>query len=850
VADLLLHTPQVPARPLPLPDDGLARLARLARLAVASRYAGVMVVGERGRTRVAGAGLPDGFPAEIALDSLTAGVLRSGEPVVLGDVSRGAPKHPNPAVRELRIASAAGVPILGPGGVVQGAVLVADVAPRRWTGAEVAALEDVAASALVELTLLPTLEQARQAERSAVHAEWRFRALVEHLPTVTYSCAWDEQGTIRSIGPQIEDLTGHPPQAFLDDPEFWHSVVHPDDRARVISEVADGVRTATPFESEYRLIGPDGEPRSVWDRETILRDEHGVPRESQGIMVDLTGMRDVEHELARTQQHLAGVIAGAPMILTAIDAQGVITLVQGAGLVRLGICPDSLVGRRAAETVPAGAARDAIARALCGETTSAIVGGELASFDVTWQPVIGPGGAVEGVIGVGIDVTAHHRDRQKLNHLARHDALTGLANREGLEEELQRRGRDREHPGLVVVDLDGFRTVNDSLGHAAGDEVLREAARRMTELAGREGALAARQGGDEFLLLLSAPTEAGLRVTAERVAFAALHAMEEPIQLGDSEFVMTATAGIASGDAESGAGELLRRADIALGQVGDAEVRIGWYAADQDEAHGRLTFTARVRRALARDEFALFWQPIVDPAGGNPVGMEALIRWDDPTVGLVPPSEFIPAAEACGLIDDIGRWVVDATCRQSRAWADEGLHPVASFNAAPRELLRHDFVDGLQAAIRRHGVTASQLVVEITESSAMRRPDRSNPVLGQIKDLGVRIAIDDFGAEHSSLARLSSLPVDMLKMDRGFLAGVPGEEHATSIVRAILGLTDALGMLAVAEGVETAEQLELLRDMGCTRVQGFHLARPMPAAEATAYLRAHGTSWARYDVAA
>jgi EAL domain-containing protein (putative c-di-GMP-specific phosphodiesterase class I) len=219
-------------------------------------------------------------------------------------------------------------------------------------------------------------------------------------------------------------------------------------------------------------------------------------------------------------------------------------------------------------------------------------------------------------------------------------------------------------------------------------------------------------------------------------------------------------------------------------------------------------------------------------------------------VGLVPPSEFIPAAEACGLIDDIGRWVVDATCRQSRAWADEGLHPVASFNAAPRELLRHDFVDGLQAAIRRHGVTASQLVVEITESSAMRRPDRSNPVLGQIKDLGVRIAIDDFGAEHSSLARLSSLPVDMLKMDRGFLAGVPGEEHATSIVRAILGLTDALGMLAVAEGVETAEQLELLRDMGCTRVQGFHLARPMPAAEATAYLRAHGTSWARYDVAA
>jgi EAL domain-containing protein (putative c-di-GMP-specific phosphodiesterase class I) len=217
--------------------------------------------------------------------------------------------------------------------------------------------------------------------------------------------------------------------------------------------------------------------------------------------------------------------------------------------------------------------------------------------------------------------------------------------------------------------------------------------------------------------------------------------------------------------------------------------------------------------------------------------MEALIRWNDPQRGMVSPDDFIPAAEASGLIDDIGRWVVDQVCGQWRTWADEGLRPTIAFNVAPRELRRPDFARGLAAAIARHDVDPGHLVVEITERAAMREPARTDAVLRELQDIGVRVAIDDFGADHSSLARLRALKVDILKIDRDFLRGVPEEGDAAAIVTAVLSLAGALGMTAVAEGVETAEQLGFLRTYGCDRVQGYHVARPMAVGLATTLLR-------------
>ena len=301
---------------------------------------------------------------------------------------------------------------------------------------------------------------------------------------------------------------------------------------------------------------------------------------------------------------------------------------------------------------------------------------------------------------------------------------------------------------------------------------------------------------------------------------------------------MTAATGGALGVSDSR--DLLRHADIALGQAKLDDLPFVWHVAEDDDAvRERLTLTARIRNALTNGEFSLHYQPIHDIQAGRVSGMEALIRWNDPERGLVSPDDFIPAAEASGLIDEIGRWVIDEVCRQWRTWADEGLRPTIGFNVAPRELRRPDFAQGLAAAMERHGVDPSHLVVEITERAAMREPERTDEVLRELKEVGVRVAIDDFGADHSSLARLRALRVDILKIDRDFLRGVPEEHEAAAIITAVLSLASALGMSAVAEGVETGDQMRFLQGLGCDRVQGYHIARPMPVADATAYLQRH-----------
>ncbi len=412
------------------------------------------------------------------------------------------------------------------------------------------------------------------------------------------------------------------------------------------------------------------------------------------------------------------------------------------------------------------------------------------------------------------------------------DAVTGLPNRRAFQRELD------PAPGTVVLfaDLDHFKLVNDGLGHAAGDELLHAVAARLRGLAG-DGALLARYGGDEFALAVPGadPDEAARRLLA---AFA------EPFALAAGEVEVGASVGVAvAGDEAPSAAELVRRADVALHQVKQTR-RGGFrrYDAAQDDMRERLTLTRRLRRALAQDELRLHFQPIVALRDGAVVAVEALVRWQDPEHGLVPPARFIPHAEEVGLIDDIGRWVLDAACAQARVWADEGLRPGVGVNVSPRQLLRPGFVDDVRAALVRHGMDPERLALEITESTAMAEPERTEPVLRALRELGVAIVIDDFGADHSSLGRLRDLPVQALKIDRSFLRAVPGDERAAAIVSAIVSLAQALGLRTVAEGVETEDQRRFLAERGCDQAQGFGLGRPAPAVAVTPMLAgpAHG----------
>jgi diguanylate cyclase (GGDEF)-like protein len=389
---------------------------------------------------------------------------------------------------------------------------------------------------------------------------------------------------------------------------------------------------------------------------------------------------------------------------------------------------------------------------------------------------------------------------------------------------------------LLYVDLDGFKLVNDSFGHAVGDEVLQAVGRRM-ERALRATDVLARHGGDEFLVLLG-DLDGEPRAAAEAVALKLVAALREPFAISGLEFQIDATVGISlfPDDADS-ADALLRHADAAM-YAGKGRGPVTVYAASSADPRGRLTMTRRLRHALAQGELELHYQPVVALADGAPVGAEALLRWRDPQRGLVAPLEFLPVAEETGLIEPIGEWVVGALCRQARAWLDEGIEPQLSFNVSPRQLRPERFAAMLASCLRGYRLEPGRFTAEITESAMMREPARVERTLGELRELGIRVAIDDFGAGYSSLGRLQEMPVDILKIDRSFLRQLPASRSAAAVVGTIVQLAAALGMETVAEGVETEEQRALLIELGCRLSQGYLFGRPVPAPELTALFAA------------
>jgi len=405
--------------------------------------------------------------------------------------------------------------------------------------------------------------------------------------------------------------------------------------------------------------------------------------------------------------------------------------------------------------------------------------------------------------------------------------------------------RARAHDRRVAVlhvGLDGLELVDTALGAAAREAVAREAAARIRSTLAETELVAAL--GDGELAVLLADLDGEAEAVAQAVAGQVDEALRTPLRAGGHEFELGLRVGVSVLPGDAGDEEaLLRHARSALHHArrGD-DGPIVFFAGATTDALERLLVGARLRRALDRGELTLHFQPIVRLPTEEIAGVEALLRWEDPERGTVLPGAFIDVAEHTGLIEPIGRWVVAACCEQARAWRDEGLALPVTFNASLRQFREAGFVDEVERGLRRHGLGPDALVVEITESTAMRDPACVEPVLGGLRRLGVRVAIDDFGTGHSSLARLRDLPVDLLKIDRAFLRGAGQDGRAADLVHAALGLARALGLTAVAEGVETPEQQALVSERGCTLAQGFHFARPLPAREVTALLRERGVA--------
>jgi diguanylate cyclase (GGDEF)-like protein len=433
------------------------------------------------------------------------------------------------------------------------------------------------------------------------------------------------------------------------------------------------------------------------------------------------------------------------------------------------------------------------------------------------------------------------RREEELAFLATHDPLTGLPNRtlilDRVEQMLARSARSQAPVAALFIDVDNFKTINDTLGHGIGDELLRAVAARLESVVRHVDALG-RLGGDEFVVIAE---ELSLAAGPELVAERLLDSLKHPFRLGpdgDTRVTVTASIGIAAGS-RSSADELLRDADIAMYRAKwDGKNRYAVFEDGmQETVQSRMELDMELRDALENNEFFLAYQPTFALSDMTPTGVEALLRWRHPTRGVVQPDAFIPLLEETGQIMEVGRWVLREACKQAATWRWAGYPVAIAVNVSARQLDSDELLTDIQLALASSGMEPTALTIEITETTLMRNIDATVRRLEQIKQLGVRIAIDDFGTGYSSLAHLQRFPVDALKIDRSFIAGLRHNKEGETFIRTLVQLGKALSMETFAEGIEQQQELALLRDESCDHGQGFLFARPLDAAAVEAFFQ-------------
>ena len=556
---------------------------------------------------------------------------------------------------------------------------------------------------------------------------------------------------------------------------------------------------------------------------------------------DLSPLQDIAARLEQTQARLDVVVSQAPIALFILDEQAMFTFCAGKALETAGVASTDLLGHCAYDRFKAYPdILAAVGQALRGERATTLTPFRDLTYEIQYSPVLDASGRSVGVFGLVRDVTETQLARQQLEFMAHHDLLTHLPNRslfnDRLQEALLRAKRRGTHVALLFFDLDGFKQVNDTLGHQTGDRLLQWVAQRARS-AVRDMDTVARLGGDEFAVLVEdIDTPIGAAAVAQRL----LESLGQPYVDGEQPIPTSASIGISLYPTDGlDPDSLLKAADLAMYRAKAAgRNRYEFFASDLGATAATIfAKTAWMRQALEHNGFVLHYQPILRLHDGGVTGVEALIRLRQPDGALMPPLEFIALAEETGLIVPIGRWVAHEACRQWKAWHAAGIHDLRmAINLSAREFHDVTCVRAIGEALKAHGMPGDQFMVEITESMMFPDPARARTLLEELRDMHIAVAIDDFGTGYSSLSHLRDVPADFIKIDQSFVAGIPADEKTCGIVRTIMAMARGLGLQVIAEGVETEAQQRYLRELECDEVQGFLLGRPLPATELAQWL--------------
>ncbi|MDQ6732432.1 MAG: EAL domain-containing protein [Actinomycetota bacterium] len=724
--------------------------------------------------------------------------------------------------------------------------------------------------------------------------------LLRRVPAILYIADPGQSGVWHYVSPQIEWILGFSSEEWCADPELWADRLHPDDRARVIlteTGILQGAASSGAY--EYRLVHRDGSIVWVRDDALLIEDEDGETR-WHGVMSDITEQKEAEAELERRAAQQAAVarlgehaLEGASTSdlmaeavrataqLLELEIAAVLELVPGgdAFLFRstLGL-PDTTGMKLPADTASQAGytilskgpvvvrdwetetrfSRSAVMGELGVRSgLTVVIEGRRAPFGVLglhspevreFRPEdIDFAQAIANVLG---DAFERQLTDDHMRHRALHDDLTGLPNRllfmDRLGQALERlRRRSNRLSAILFLDLDRFNLINESLGHAVGNELLAATAPRLKQAVGSSDTVA-RFGGDEFgILLEEVSSEQDAVDMAERIAAV----FTGPFVLSGDEHFVSASIGIALGEGGERPEDVVRDADTAMYRAKERG-RARYELFDErlrGRALSRLQVESDLRRALERNELTLDYQPLVSLHDFSIVGVEALIRWEHPERGRIEPADFIPVAEENGLIEPIGRWVLEHACRQAAAWhrGRPDAAPISmAVNLSAVQVSSRGLIDTVAGALRASGLDPSWLSLEVTESVMLADADADGlgDVLARLKALGVQLVLDDFGTGYSSLSYLTRLPINVLKVDRSFIDGLGTEPRDTAITEAIVAMSHALSLRVVGEGAETGLQVAELSRLGCDYVQGYHFSPPVSADAITAMLTA-GPGW-------